>query len=145
MASGTGISDLLQCAVLKNVEYGDAVVLQTMRCVEPPAVRMDVDVSAASGIHFISLNLLHKSEHRCAVVIGDPVCEHISAEFGDTVHKMTVLAEFHMSRAAAGRAFEVFYMRKFDLAVFFADPYQADHISSEVACKDESSLTRNSS
>ena len=35
MAPCVGIADLLQLAILQHLEYADAVVLQTVRCVEP--------------------------------------------------------------------------------------------------------------
>ncbi len=53
MAGCACIACLLQCAVLQDLEYGYAVVVKSVGCVEPFAGRVDMDVRTAAGIDFV--------------------------------------------------------------------------------------------
>ena len=114
MAGCACIACLLQCAVLKDLEYGYAVVVKSVGCVEPFAGRVDVDVGASAGVDLIGQDLLDQAECRHPVLLGNLIDKHLPGKFGDAVHDLSVRAEFHMPRAAAGRAWDVADVTHFD-------------------------------
>ena len=83
---------------------------------------MDMYVCAAAGVDFVGLDFLDEGEFRYCVFMVDGICQYVSGEFGDAVEGFAVFAEFHVARAASGRAVDCSDMFQF-MSVGFYDPY----------------------